>query len=224
MNSRIDLHLIRHVPVINPDKIWYGEKIDTDTSSSSVTRRFNELAALIDYTEKGKRFYTSPFKRAVETAELTMAVTEEECSSPLKFEADFRKQNLGTMTGRIHDEIKDQPAVAAYLNDMWNTPPENGESLKMFQWRVVHGLEKAVYASPVSIRNIFIFCHSGVQMAALANAQGRRMDAVIAERAADKDNSLNLNYMSVLSLSYSRGERKWNPEFRIDSGINKLTP
>ncbi len=221
MTDMIRVHLIRHVPVINPGKIWYGDEIGIDLTSDAVRARFNELAKGVLGPQDSTLVYASSYKRAQQTAQGVILSAGPGFAPAIIIEPGFTEQQYGAMTGRAHNDIRDEDHVRAYLRDMWDVPPKGGESLKMFQERIAQTLDKTMRGMPGHITHVAVFCHGGVQMAALAHIRGLKMHDLMRERKETKDGSLDFSYMSSLTLAYRRGRGCWLEKAELDPGLQK---
>ncbi|PZP56912.1 MAG: hypothetical protein DI586_02180 [Micavibrio aeruginosavorus] len=216
--SKIDFHFIRHVPVITPGAYWYGEEIEIDLDSEAVKNRFNYLSGFLPHAQKTCLVISSPYPRARETASGVL-----KSSDDFKVMSGFAEQQYGDMKDRLHKDIKHEDHVIAYTGDTWNNAPRNGESLSMFQERVALSIVGTVEQLGDHITDVIVFCHGGVQMAALANAKGVTMPEI--RQLKKQDSGLEFSYMSVLKLSYDRLTKTWSEDFSIDQGLGKvITP
>lgn len=220
ISRSLNIHLIRHVPVINPHKIWYGETIDYDDSSESVVEYFQMLADTLPANPDTTLWRSSPYPRAMATADGVLNKMRAERKPTISLCDAFIEQQYGVMTGKRHEEIANDPTVSAYLNDMWGTAPQDGESFKMLQTRVGKALDNLVETTPPPITDIVIFSHGGVAMAAFAHATGQRMIDVFKARKTGNPDIMapSFSYQSNLLLRWSNGA--WQ-EPAYGSGISK---
>lgn len=218
MSSLIRFHFVRHVPVINPDGIWYGRDIEIDISSDRTAQMFNQLASVLPADPRTSLWLTSDYPRAQMTCE---GVGRHVVHLPqVIVNSGFREQQYGIMEGRCHREVKNDPACRAYLDDMWNNAPQNGESMSMFQTRVADTLNQVIETVDPAITDIAVFSHGGVIMAAYAEAKGQRLIDVFCDR---KDAQVpSFSYMSRLTLSYDREVAGWSQNIPYAKGLPKL--
>lgn len=212
----LKFHIVRHVPVINPNRLWYGDDIEIDLVSEAVRERFNELASILPDPEKAQ-IYSSPYSRAQLTAAGFLEAARPAHPPEIHIESGFQEQQYGTMTNQPHRLIKDLPHVQAYLSNMWENAPEKGESLSMFHKRVSSALEKLVTEARET-DDVIVFCHGGVQMASASIVTGIRMDELMKDRRTRKD--LDFSYMSVLTITYDRKNREWSNSLTTNPGIH----
>lgn len=213
---KIQFHLIRHVPVINPKKIWYGRDIEHDATSTNVIRFFEILSQTLPSDPQNTIWMSSPYPRAKATGDGVLNAINTLPKPKIILCDAFIEQQYGIMTGKRHDEIADDPDAAAYLNDMWATAPNGGESLKMLQIRIGNELDSLVKTTPSHITDIVIFSHGGVAMAAFSHATGQRMIDIFKQRETPLTPSFS--YQSTLTLPWSNGQ--WQTP-RYLSGIRK---
>jgi len=219
-NGEIRFHLIRHVPDINPNQVCYGETIENDDKSPRIQEYFRALAQNLPHDADTTIWQSSPYPRALATANGVLRELDTSQKPKLILNDCFVEQQYGIMTGKRHHEIVNDPRVMAYLNDMWDTAPEDGESLSMFQRRIGGGLDYLVETTPPHIKDVVIFSHGGVAMAAFSHATGQRMIDVFKKRKQDNkvDFIPSFSYQSSLILLWSGGV--WHPPSYI-SGISK---
>lgn len=131
-------YLIRHGEILsNVKKIYVG------TSQEELTARGKEQVRLLagDLQERGIRIlYTSPIRRAVQTAE----ILADYLGSPIIMENDLREMALGPLEGLSYEQVIMQfPEVW----EIWNHTPaemnlEGMEPLREVQRRIITLMEK----------------------------------------------------------------------------------
>jgi broad specificity phosphatase PhoE len=216
----LTIYLVRHVPVINPNQIWYGETIEYDDKSPRIKKYFKALAQNLPHNVDTTIWQSSPYPRALATANGVLSELDATQRPILILNDCFVEQQYGIMTGKRHQEIANDPRVMAYMNDMWDTAPEDGESLSMFQQRIGGGLDNLVETTPPHIENVVIFSHGGVAMASFSHVTKQRMIDVFKKRKQrdEIDFIPSFSYQSSLTLLWSGGV--WHPPSYI-SGLNK---
>ncbi|MDD3020832.1 MAG: histidine phosphatase family protein [Alphaproteobacteria bacterium] len=221
MSSIIRVHLVRHVPVINLGQIWYGRDIPFDTTSDRVKSYFNQLAQALPHDPGKSLWLSSPYPRAVATAEGVISAIkhQENCALALHQDEGFIEQQYGVMEDMKHEEVKQCAGAADYLSDMWNKPPQDGESMQMLQNRVADSLDRIRKTAPEGCEDAVVFTHGGVIMAAYAHARGKRMIDVF----KDKKSSLtpSFSYISCLTISADRKSGQWTWNDQYLKGIGK---
>ena len=220
LSRDIKIHFVRHVPVINPNQIWYGETIDYDDKSPRVKKFLKALAQILPHVVNTTLWLSSTYPRAIATGEGVLNELDTPQKPILILNNNFIEQQYGIMTGRRHEEIANDPRVTAYMNDMWNTAPEGGESLSMLQFRVGNEIDNLVEKTPPYIEDVVVFSHGGVAMAAFSHATRQRMIDVFTKRKNNDvvDFTPSFSYQSSLTLSWLGGT--WCPPSYI-SGLSK---
>lgn len=210
------IHFIRHVPVSNPNKIWYGRDVDYDLYSPAVINHFNHLAQLLPSDPKTARWLASPYPRAFDTALMVWDGIGRAEKPRLELDERFIEQRYGVMEGLTHDAVKNCAGAQAYLQDLWNTPPAGGESMAMLQARVSSGMNALAQDSAT---DYVIFTHGGVMMAAFAVATGRRMIDTFTDRKAALTPSFS--YMSHLIVEQEPEINRWSlgPDVSYHTGL-----
>ena len=114
---------------------------------------------------KIKRIYTSPLKRALQTAQIIAELT----NSPLFVVEEFKEVGLGIWEGKSIEEVKENDPVNFKL---WFTEPlkakiKNAENLEAFKERVVRAFKNITEREPEG--EIAIVTHGGVISAIIAH-------------------------------------------------------
>ena len=131
------------------------------TQAALLARRLERAGERID------RLYTSPQRRALETAEIAGAALG---LSPVPVDA-LREVSFGAWEGCSWTEIARRwPAeYAAYLADRLHTPPPGGESFAALLERVLPALGQIAAAGPGAA---LVVCHSAVIKAVRCHLDG----------------------------------------------------
>lgn len=213
------IHFVRHVPVINPDKIWYGRDIAYDIDSDRVKEQFNRLAGLLPVNPKTTRFLASPYPRAFDTGRMVLGYLPIRAKPHLDIDEGFIEQRYGVMEGLPHHEALGCEGAQAYLTDLWGAPPEGGESMSMLQTRVKNRMD--ILAKGHATDHV-VFTHGGVMMAAFAIATNQRM----IDTFRDRKDALapSFSYMSHMVVEQSPDGPGWAlaPEQYYHSGLRRL--
>lgn len=119
-------------------------------------------ARQISATFSGKHFdriYSSPLKRAVETAQIVTGSTEND----FVLMPAFKEMNFGNWEGLTYSQIKasDSAYVKAWEENNLDTPCLGGESMRMFHERVISAF-KPFCTSLSESDTILLVAHSGV--------------------------------------------------------------
>ncbi len=151
---------IRHAPVINPDRILYGQSdIAADLSDDSA------FIALAEKLPDDAAWITTTLVRAQQTAEKIAKLKS--LRIEINHHDTLREQFFGDWEGRSWDSIPAEEQ-APYWADAVNNHPPNGESFSDISNRVaetVHGLLAAHRDG-----NIICVVHAGSIRAAIAMA------------------------------------------------------
>src|SRR5699024_3532993 len=70
--------------------------------------------------------FSSNLKRCLETAEILFP------TSPIHVVEELREINFGCFEGKTYEDLKDNQMYRDWINDMFTTRPENGESYAKF--------------------------------------------------------------------------------------------
>ena len=104
------------------------------------------------------RVYVSPLKRARETAAILVPNAEQ---TPVE---GFREMDFGDFEGRIADEMADDPAYRAWVEDLCRGACPNGESQAAFHARVGKAFTALAKAAD---GDLTLVIHGGVIMSVL---------------------------------------------------------
>ncbi len=221
MLSDFHVHLVRHVPVINPRQIWYGKDVEIDTTSDQVRKYFNQLAHALPHDPERSIWRSSPYQRALATAEAVASEIKQQGGTHPEIiqDAGFVEQQYGVMEGMTHDDVKNCADAADYLADMWNNPPLGGESMQMLQARIAKALDNLKDNASKTCTDAVVFAHGGVIMAAYAHARKQRMIDVFKDRKALLTPSFS--YVSCLTISHDRQGGEWVWKDMYIKGIGK---
>lgn len=220
MMDILTINMLRHGPVHNPQKIWYGRDVEFDLTSLHIVDHFNNLAKTLPTDPETTAWLSSDYPRSQTLARFLLKASGVPIPPELVIDLDFREQQYGVMTGMIGDEAKQDPRLTAYFTDMWQSPPQGGESLKMLQDRVGQGLDKLTQNLSPHIKNAVIVAHGGTNMAAFAHVTGQKMIDIFKSKKMAATPSFS--YMSRLQLQYDRVNQKWLDAVEYTTGIPKL--
>jgi len=147
------LILVRHgESILNKENVFFGQ-LDPELTEKG-RNQANKTKLLLDGVEYSK-IYTSPLKRAYETASIINTKGYE-----LYKEDRLKELNFGILEGMTYDEIlKKYPEDAKEWRDNWKTYNyRTGESVKDLQNRAIEFIETLDFSS----ENIVVVCHFGV--------------------------------------------------------------
>lgn len=151
------LLLVRHgQSVWNAERRFQGA---TDVALSDLGRAQAEALGRALGGYRVAAAYVSPFRRAVETAELALAGT----GVPLIPLEDLRELSLGAWEGSTVDEVRSQEGdpYLAWLRAPKDCPPPGGEPLDAVLARVERAVARITAAHPDG-DDVLVVAHGGV--------------------------------------------------------------
>ena len=147
------LILVRHgESELNMENIFFGHLDPKLTKKGEdQAQRTKKILSDIDY----KKIYSSPLKRAVETAEIINIKKYD-----LNLVEELKELNFGILEGLTYEEIlKKHPEAAVEWKENWQTYNyQTGESVEQLQERSVNFIESLDFSG----ENIVAVCHWGV--------------------------------------------------------------
>ncbi|MEI6857374.1 histidine phosphatase family protein [Psychrilyobacter sp.] len=147
------LILVRHgESELNIENIFFGHLDPKLTKKgTNQAQRTKEILSSINY----KKIYSSPLKRAVETAEIINVKNYD-----LNLVEELKELNFGILEGLTYEEIlKKYPEDALKWKENWQTYDyQTGESVQQLQERCVNFVESLDFSG----ENIVAVCHWGV--------------------------------------------------------------
>jgi len=150
-----EIYLLRHAQSEgNKLKIFQG-KLDYPLSEEG--KRQALRAAEILKKLQLEVIYTSPQKRAYQTAELVA----EKLKLPLKVDENLREISYGILEGRKHQEVENWESYQRWLEDPVKNPLEDVEDLFETQKRFIEFLKK------LSEKRVLVVTHGGIIRIAL---------------------------------------------------------
>jgi alpha-ribazole phosphatase len=164
----------RYLLIRHGESVWNGERRiqgNQDPPLSPRGRRQADLlvAGLQAHLPNGAAaIYTSPLRRAAETAEQIGSVTR----LPVLPESDLREMSLGTWEGRTVSEIQAMfpGTYERWLLDPAAHPAPGGEPLDTFARRVTGAFDRIRAAHPG--RDLIVVSHGGAIKALLCHMLG----------------------------------------------------
>ncbi|HLV13415.1 MAG TPA: histidine phosphatase family protein [Trueperaceae bacterium] len=121
------------------------------------------LAAYVARLEPEAVVYSSPLKRAVETAAIAFPGRE------LRLDARLKEIDFGEFEGKTQAENELHPGWATWFGDPYQLPAPGGESYAMLRARAVAWMEEVVAAGP---DHVVAVTHSGTIQMLLAHVLG----------------------------------------------------
>lgn len=142
--------------------VWNAERRFQGTTDVSLSALGRGQAAALGRALEGRRIvaaYVSPFRRAVETAEIALAGR----GVPLRPLDDLRELSLGEWEGATVDEVRSQQGdpYLAWLRAPHDCPPPGGEPLDAVCRRVLTAIERIAGAHPDG-GDVLVVAHGGV--------------------------------------------------------------
>jgi len=144
------------------ESIWNAERRFQGSTDIPLSARGRAQAEALAHGLRGYRVraaYVSPFRRAVETAELALRGTD----VPLVVIDELRELSLGAWEGCTVDEVRarDGDPYVAWIRTPHDCPPPGGEPLPVVSDRVRAGLDR-IAASHPNGDDVLVVAHGGV--------------------------------------------------------------
>ncbi len=156
---KMTVYFIRHAETPgNLERRYIGGRTDEPLSDEGRAK-----AAAVTGLPAVDRVYTSPMKRAVETAEIMFPQAE---IIPVE---GLRETDFGVFEGRNADEMENDPAYRAWVEGFCKDAPPGGEDMAAFVDRTceafVSCLEKELKRSE---KTVAVVAHGGTIMAVMS--------------------------------------------------------
>lgn len=199
------VYLIRHAVTAGNEKRRYvGCRTDEALSVAGIRETLARKAAYeaLFGEERGKlRFYTSPLKRAVQTAEILFDGPE---ITPVP---EITEIDFGAFEGKDHAELSGNPLYQQWIDSNGTLPFPGGEDRDSFVKRSLHGFYE-VLADLCVDETAVIVCHGGTLMAVLSGLTGREYFDFMVGNLEGYRLDLEMGHEGILDVSYSRiGDR-----------------
>lgn len=155
------IYLIRHGLTDANKEGRFAGSTDVHLSEEGVAGLL-ELTERYEYPGVGL-VYSSPLKRAVETARLIYpAIT------PITV-ADLSEYSFGEFENKSLEELKLLPKFKEWIKDSQNTVPEGGEPQEAFRKRIVEGIHSVILdMMKKKVSEAAVIAHGGVIMSLLS--------------------------------------------------------
>ena len=156
-------YLIRH-GITEGNKTLSFNGCRTDEPLSAEGR---EALRQIEHVADGAVLFSSPMKRAIETASIMLPGL-----SPVVID-EFREMDFGDFEGKNHSQLDGDPKYQEWLDSGGLSTIPGGESIKGFGERIALGLHKAAeIAKEERAEAIYIVAHGGTIMAMMSYLTG----------------------------------------------------
>lgn len=134
-----------------------------DALSAEGWRQLRQAAsAAQSQQQRWQRIVTSPLKRCADFAHELAA----QWALPLSIDARLSELDFGAWEGRHYSELLAEPASAAALqgfwDDPWRHPPPQGESLGIFEQRVLDAWNELSAVCAAETSTTLVITHGGV--------------------------------------------------------------
>lgn len=151
------IHLIRHgITQGNLDGKYIGAT-DLPLCEEGIVQ-LGRLADEFEYP-RVQKVYTSPLRRAVETAELIYP------DNFIQKVDSLREYNFGQFENRSMEELQGDPAFTAWMDSGMTGAPEGGESREQFEQRLILGFNQVILdMMREGISSAALVSHGGVLM------------------------------------------------------------
>jgi len=159
----VKIFLLRHGQTVwNEEGRYQGGR---DISLSPAGIRQGELAAKYLSNVNFSNIYSSPMKRAMDTA----AIIKKERNLELKLVDSMKEISFGEWEGLKFNEInkKYHDDYKKWIGDSYNNSPPGGESFKIVQGRAVAGINSIIEENE-DRSNVAVVTHGGVIVSLLA--------------------------------------------------------
>lgn len=155
------IYLIRHGMTSGNVEGRYVGITDNDLCEEGVNEIL-ELKEKFEYPNVG-RVYSSPLKRAIQTARLIYPEI-----TPIVVNS-LRESNFGDFEGKRFEDLKDLPEFTEWMSSEYNVAPPNGESMKEIEKRVVEGFNDIILDMMKNkVSEVALVTHGGVIRSLLA--------------------------------------------------------
>ncbi len=178
----MQIYLIRHTAVYNPDKLCYGQS--NIALSANWEQHFEELKQKLGSELNGAQFFSSPFKRCTQ---LTGALS----ASNFKTDIRLAEMNFGKWEQQPWDII-DQTILNAWMADYVHYQVPGGESFALLHERCT-AFWKEMETMPLD--KIAIITHGGVIRSILA---------AILSMPLNRAFQVQIDYSSVSKVSINK--------------------
>lgn len=189
--------MIKHGTIECADEGRYIGSTDIPLSKECI-EKLKDLTSLYDYP-KVEKVYSSPLKRAVQTAEILYPNTLIETVDGLK-EYDF-----GIFENRSIDELSNDPLYKSWLAENMKEPPQGGESKEQFANRIVFGFNNILMDMMKNqIFSAALIGHAGV------------MSAIASQFALPKRSPIQWKWQSGKGYLFLTSTQQWTRDNMLE--------
>lgn len=178
----MEIYLLRHTAVNNPDELCYGQS-EIDLAIDWQTH-FDALKQKLELNLNDALFYSSPYQRCTQLAHFL---------SGDQFRTDIRlsEMHFGDWEQRLWTEL-DQPVLNAWMADFVNYQVPGGESFLQMHSRCIQFWDELLASSA---DRIFIVTHAGVIRSLLAHILSIPLEKIF---------QIEVDYSSVTKITVAK--------------------
>jgi len=197
----IKFFLLRHGQTVWNEEGRYQGGRDIDLSPAGV--RQGELAAEYLSNVNFSNIYSSPMKRAMDTA----AIIRKERNLELKLIDNLKELNFGEWEGLRFNEINEKyhNDYKKWIGDSYNNAPPGGESFKIVQGRAVVGINSIIKENKDG-SSVAVVTHGGVIVSLLAywlQLPLERWHSIVQRQGAINIVVIDGNFPYIAAINYT---------------------
>ncbi|MGZ3754065.1 MAG: alpha-ribazole phosphatase [Mucilaginibacter sp.] len=192
----MEIYLVRHSPVNNPQKLCYGQS-DIELAADWEAH-FTALQKKLESNLSNAVFYSSPYQRCTQLAHFLSG-------NDFRIDARLSEMNFGDWEQRKWTAI-DQPILNEWMADFVNCKVPGGESFKIMHQRCTQFWDEL--SNDTSQEKVIIITHAGVIRSLLAH---------ILQIPLEKIFQLEIDFCSVTKITVIKQQER----FQTVSYINR---
>ena len=199
----VKLFLIRHGQTLWNHEGKYQGNTDIDLNETGI--RQAELASKYLNEVNFKNIYSSPLKRAIDTAQIVKGQRD----NKIMMCNDLKEIAFGKWEGLRFDEIniKYRDDYQRWLDDPYNNAPTDGESFQSLTARVTKCIDKIVRENDSEDNNdVMIVTHGGVIVSLIVNylkIPPKRWRSIIQRQGAINIIVVSNNFPYIAQINYT---------------------
>ena len=187
--------LIRHAKTKgNDEKRYIGANTDEELSKSGIEQAERRKDDILKLVTKNTQVFSSPMKRALQTAKLLFG------DMSITVIKDLKETDFGLFEGKTYDDLKDDCDYQLFLDSKGRSGFPKGEKTEDFIKRSVEGFFEAIRVSKDN--DLAIVCHGGNIMAVMSSLTKKdfydfhtdNLDGYILEIETDGKRVLDLTF------------------------------